>query len=312
MVILLCTAAGCIKFGAMELGSGQGGQAGPGSAGSGSGGSSAMGSGSGNGGGYGGGGGPGSGGGWGGGGGLPSDGGGSSASGCSELTPMHTYFTVNCHYHSESRDVDWGSETEDITLTGDIPIEMVREWDNTTLFQFDTFASAGGKMDYQYMRHRTCGRLEENCGDCKYTYSGPAFGSVQIDRASPISVHDWNAHFVFEGPSGYSLWISQFDPNNFAPYDCPPRLGWYGVTGGAGPKIPPLDVKQVLPGCTEDLSQEDMNWQAENSPKFCEPIDDQQFILRDGEVITFKNVDRGDENHFATTDATYMFHISAR
>ncbi len=42
MVILLCTAAGCIKFGAMELGSGQGGQAGPGSAGSGSGGSSAA------------------------------------------------------------------------------------------------------------------------------------------------------------------------------------------------------------------------------------------------------------------------------
>jgi hypothetical protein len=189
---------------------------------------------------------------------------------------------------------------------------MVREWDNTTLFQFDTWASAGGKLNYQYMEHHICGNDEEDCGDCKYTYSGPAFGSVQIDRVSPVRVHDWKAHFWFEGPRYYSDWISQFDPNNFGPYDCPPRLGWYSVTGGSGPNIPPADVQQVLEGCTDDISQEDMNRAAETSIVLCTPVEDSQFILRDGEVITDKWNDRGDETHFADRDATFSFHLSAR
>jgi hypothetical protein len=228
---------------------------------------------------------------------------------------MHTYFTVNCHYHSEGRDVETGEAgIIDITVNGDIPIEMVREWDNTTMYQFDTWQSLGGKMNYQYMRHHICGKDEENCGDCKYTYSGPALGNVIINRVSPLRVHDWTAHFVFEGPSGYSTWISQFDPNNFGPFDCPPRLGWYSVTGGAGPKIPPADVQQILSGCTEGLSQEDMNWQAENKLKLCEPdAENSQFILRDGEVITCKRVYGGGEGSGSSTvDATYAFHISAK
>jgi len=94
----------------------------------------------------------------------------------------------------------------------------------------------------------------------------------------------------------------------------PPRLGEYSVTGGTGPEIPPLNVQQVLPGCTDDLSQEEMNYLAENELKLCEPdAENSQFILRDGEVITYKRVYGGGEGSGSTTvDATYAFHISAK
>jgi hypothetical protein len=312
MVILLCTAAGCINFGAMMPGSGQGGT-GSGGSGSGAGPAGWTGAGSGSGGGspaetagvgtgsgkypsY-----------------MPTAGGGAAASECNPYTPMHTYFTVNCHYHDvvAPENSDNGNEITDITLSGDIPIEMIREWEK---YDWDSAQSQGGKLNYQFMKHRICGRNEENCGDCKYTYSGPALGGVIIQRVSPVSKRDWSAHFVLEGPNAYRDRFSLFDPNNYDPYACPPRLGEYSVTGGVGPKIPPLNIQQVLPGCTDDLSQEEMNYLAENEPGFCDPpAENSQFILRDGEVITYKRVDDGGETSgYATVDATYAFHISAR
>jgi hypothetical protein len=227
---------------------------------------------------------------------------------------MHTYFTVNCHSHDVVAPENRGLKNEitDITLSGDIPIEMIREWEK---YDWDSAQSQGGKLNFQFMEHHICGKYEENCGDCKYTYSGPALGDVIIRRVSPVSKRDWSADIELEGPNAYRDRFSQFDPNNYDPYACPPRLGWYEVTGGVGPKIPPLNVQQVLPGCTEGLSQEEMNYLAENEPgHFCEPdAENSQFILRDGEVITYKRVYGGGERTgYTTVDATYAFHISAK
>jgi hypothetical protein len=301
VVILTCITTGCVNFSPTIPGGGQGGGAGIGGPGSGAGPAAGPGLGYGSGGGIS----PGSGGGQGG-------SGGSAASGCNPYTPMHTYFTVNCHYHSELGDRERGHETEDLTVNGDIPIEMVREWDNTSFYQFDNWASAGGKMNYKFSRTVNCDPYDEHCGDCKYTYEGPAFGSAQITRADSVTIYNWMADFVFEGPKYYSDWISTFNPDDFSPYECPPRLGWYGVTGGTGPKIAPLNVQQSLPGCTDGLSQDDRNHIAENSLKACEPVDSMPFVLRDGEVITYRQNDYGDADNYQTCDATYTFHISAR
>lgn len=307
MMLLFCTAAGCINFGAMIPGSGQGGSdsggsgtgAGPAGwtgAGSGSGGVSPSGpasggTGSGN---Y-----PT---------GMPTAGGGAAAAGCSELTPMHTYFTVKCHYHSELGPEDSNSwkRIEDSTVSGDIPIEMVREWDQPPVSYQDIWKSEGGKVNLQYMLHEKCVPGDEFCGDCKYTYSGPAIGWAVIQRAPSGGIHDWTAVFSFGSAQEWAEWSSKFDQDSFSPYACPPRDGWYPE--GVDRKNTPPDVQQVLPGCTEEISQDIMNLNAVPSPS-CAPGFDNPlpFVLRDGEVITYKW-----SSDTETIESSYTFHISGR
>lgn len=302
MVILLCTAAGCIKFGAMELGSGQGGQAGPGSAGSGSGGSSAggSGSGSGGGGGYGGGGGPGSGGGWSGG-----DPGGSLPPAGEEIplsdlktTPMYTYFTVKCHFHDQDATEDRIQSITDGTMTGEIPIEMIREYNDLGM---DIWGTRGAGMNLRYTFQELCPPDDQFCKPCKTTYEGPALGSAFIERAPSGGVKDWMAMITLLGPSDYNDWCSDFDPKGTF---CPPRYPSYSETGEPRIATPP-----VQDTCYGDAPQ-DLLLRGIGAVS-CS-ITDAPFVLRDGEVITKSWKNQITEHSYESADATFSFHISAK
>jgi hypothetical protein len=295
MVILLCTAAGCIKFGAMELGSGQ---AGPGGAGSGSGDSSAggSGSGSGGGGGYGGGGGPG------GGGGLP-PGGGEIPLSDLKTTTMYTYFTVNCHSHDQSATGRGKVDSiDDNTITGEIPIEIIMQYYEGKNIR-DNYLSTGSDLNLRYTHQKFCPSDDPflDCKPCKETYEGPASGSVYIERAPSGGATAWVATFYLGGPSTYNLFCSGFDPKGIY---CPPRYISYSDTGELRKATPP-----VQSSCNPDASP-DLLLEAISAVE-CS-ITDAPFVLRDGEVITQKWKNDIAEDSYQSVDATYTFHISAR
>jgi hypothetical protein len=280
MVILLCTAAGCINFGAMMPGSGQG-----------EGGSGGSGSGSGGGGGYGGGGGPG------GGGGLP-PGGGEIPLSDMKTTPMYTYFTVNCHYYSKDATDDHTRSIEDATVTGEIPIEMIREYNDLGM---KSWTSYGTGIELRYTYQEFCRPDDQFCKPCKTTYEGPILGSASIQRAPSGGAKDWMAKISPLSPAEYNRWCSNFDPNGIY---CPPRYPLSSNTAEIRITIPPVQ-DTCYPGASPELLHEMIG----------EPpcgITDAPFVLQDGEVITQKLKYDIVENSYASVDATYTFHISAR
>jgi len=295
MVILTCITVGCVNFSPMIPGSGQGG---PGSGGSGPGGSPAMGPGPGNGGGSSpsgpGGGGLGGGG---SGGGLPPTGGEIPRSDL-KTTPMYTYFTVTCHFHDQFATDDRVDSITDGTMTGEIPIEMIREYNDLGM---DIWTSGGAKMNLRYTYQEFCPPDDQFCKPCKTTYEGPAYGSAAIERAPSGGTTTWMAMITLLGPSDYDDWCSGFDPKgNF----CPPRYPSYSQTGEPRTAIPP-----VQDTCSGDAPQ-DVLYRGISAVS-CD-ITDAPFVLRDGEVITNSWKNEITEHSYESADATYTFHISAR
>jgi hypothetical protein len=196
------------------------------------------------------------------------------------VTPMHTYFSVNCHAHEDRGD---GSYT-DITQDGDIPVDMIREWDeepylsNNLMYTGDTV-----KINYYYIDYIKCFPDDKDCGDCRYIFEGPSWANAIIYRNLNSSAQNWYARFNFFG-TGYQNIIDE----NY---------------------IPP-GVKQVLPGCTDPFSQEDMNLGAEYAAIMCQPITEgdlgSPFTLREGEVI---HDNEKDEGYFR--EVTYVFHFGS-
>ena len=196
-------------------------------------------------------------------------------------TPMHTYFSVNCHAHEDRGD---GSYT-DITMDGDIPVEMIGEWDKEPYLSRNLLYTGDPvKINYHYIDSIKCLPDSRDCGDCKYTFDGPSWTNAIIERNLTFSAQNWYARFNFFG-TGYQNIIDE----NY---------------------VPP-DGKQVLPGCTDPLSQEDMNMGAEYAVIMCQPPTQESlgypFTLREGEVINDM-----EKNGDSFRTVTYVFHIRAQ
>lgn len=303
MVVLICTMTGCVGFGPGIPGIGAFSNITGGSGGSGTGaglsgggqgegaGSGGSGSGSGGGGGIGGGGGPGS------GGGVPPTGEEIPLSG-QKTTMIYTYFTVNCHYYEKSATEDHTDSIEDATVTGEIPIEMIREFND---FGMDRWGTSFAEMNLKFTYQKFCPPDSEFCKPCKTTYEGPADGSVYIERAPSGGAKDWMANFYFGGPSTYNLLCSGFDPKGTY---CPPRYPLSSDTGVLRRAIPPLQ-DTCNPGESQDLLLMGIG-----APS-C-GITNAPFILQDGEVITQTWKNDVNDYSYQSVDATYTFHISAR
>jgi hypothetical protein len=210
---------------------------------------------------------------------------------------MYTYFTVTCHFHDQSGDERNIHTITDGTMTGDIPIEMIREYNDPRTT--DGYMTRGARMNLQYTFQEFCDPDNQLCKPCKETYEGPASGAAGITRAPSGGASDWMATFSLGGPEDYNIWCSDFDPKgNY----CPPRYPSYSKTGE-----PRIAIPLALSTCGTPQDLLIMSIGAVS----CD-ITDSPFVLRDGEVITYKSKNQINDYSYESADATYAFHISAK
>lgn len=286
MVVILCTAAGCFDFGPGIPGGGQDNGAGSGGQSPGAGGFSGLFPGSG-----------GSGSGSGSGSGPSPAGGGTPPTPITE-TPVFAYFTVQCHSHDQFGTSDRITSRTDATVTGDIPIEMIREYNDIGM---DRWTTAGAKLHIKYTFEELCAPGDQFCKPCKTTYEGPVSGGASIERDISRGANIWLASIYLLSVQDYNIWCDSFDPQGTF---CPPRYPMNSPAGEPRTNTPP-----VQDTCSGGASQ-DMLYAGIGSAG-CS-ITEEPFVLRDGEVIAYSMKNEISENSYETADATYTFHISAR
>jgi len=241
---------------------------------------------------------------------FPSPGGGGSGAGPSPAggettpptpiteTPVFAYFTVQCHSHDQYGTSDRMTSRTDATVTGDIPIEMIREFNDLGM---DVWVTTGAKLHIKYTYEEFCAPGDQFCKPCKTTYEGPVLGGAGIERGTSGGANVWQATIDVFGVNEYNDWCDGFDPQGTL---CPPRYPLFSQTGEPRIHAPP-----VQDTCSDGASQ-DLLYMGIGAPS-CS-ITKEPFVLRDGEVITYSMKNEISENSYESADGTYTFHISAR